>query len=287
MPFLKKLPIPKTFLEKKAEYAFILGWVYSVISIIIAISIFPADPSLVAIAFTTIFILPHMNEILDLRQKSIADEKNFSFRSLYRQYRDIIKVYIFLSAGIFIVYATAAIALPSFQVNSFFETQLAARGIHGGATIFSINTFWSIMMNNLIVITACFLVSLFLNDGGIFLITWNLSVWGTIFGVVARNAAISLGGNPILLFLLIMFIVGPHALLEMFSYILGAISGGVINRGFRREGFESKRFQTLFLYSIFLLFLAVNILMLGVLVETFVLANSVEYRQVIYYSYLV
>ena len=296
--------LPEKWLNRRAEYAFCLGWGYSIISIIIAALVFPKDPSLVAIAFTSILLLPELRKLFELKEEALAVEKRFSIRRLFRQNKDFLKIYFFLSLGIFLVYSTAAIVLPSFQVNSLFETQLAVRGISGGAagtsgaavgaatsgTVtsavdFSILLFWSIFANNWLVLLACFLISLFTEEGGIFMITWNLSVWGTIFGVTARNAAFAMGSNPVFLFMIIMAIVAPHAILEIFSYILGSISGGMITKGFRKEGFGSKKFRTLLYYNIFLLFIAINVLIAAGLIEAFVLGNSGLYREIIAMSY--
>ncbi len=291
--------LPEKWLNKRAEYAFCLGWSYSIISIIIAALVFPKDPSLVAIAFTSILLLPELRKLFELKEGELAVEKRFSVRRLYRQNKNFLKIYFFLSLGIFLVYSTAAIVLPSFQVNSLFETQLAVRGISGGAAgtsgsavgtanaaDFPILLFWSIFANNWLVLLACFLISLFTEEGGIFMITWNLSVWGTIFGVTARNAAFAMGSNPLFLFMVIMAIVAPHAILEIFSYILGSISGGMITKGFRKEGFGSKKFRTLLYYNIFLLFIAINVLIAAGLIEAFVLSNSGLYREIIAMSYL-
>ena len=49
---------PEDWLEHKGRYAFILGVVYSVIGIIIATILFPGDPALVAVAFTSLLLLP-------------------------------------------------------------------------------------------------------------------------------------------------------------------------------------------------------------------------------------
>lgn len=277
--------LSEKWLEKRAELAFFLGYGYSIIGIIIASLIFQKDPSLPAIAFTSILLLPSLRRIFTLKGEVMEGEKGFSFSGMFRNNKDFIKIYIFLSLGIFLVYSTAAIVLPSFQVNKLFETQLGIRGVGGGA-YFSTPLLWSILLNNWWVLLACFLISLLTGDGGIFMITWNLSVWGTIFGVTARNAAFVAGAPPFYFFLLIILIATPHAFLEILSYILGSISGGVISKGLRIEGFKSKKFKILFFHSLGLFIFAVIVLFLGGLVETWVLGNVGLYREIIAMSYL-
>lgn len=282
--FLSRL-LPESWLEKRGEYAFLLGWTYSIISIVIAALIFPRDPSLVAIAFTSILLFPELKKLFALKEAAISGEKRFSLKSAFRINKDFVKIYLFLSLGIFLVYSTAAIILPSFQVNSLFEAQLATKGIYGSAVAFPAKTLISILLNNWLVLLACFLLSLFTGDGGIFMITWNLSVWGTIFGVTARNVALVSGTNPLLLLLLTVMLMGPHGFLEILSYIFGAVSGGLILKGLRKEGFDSPKFRKLVHYSFFLLFAAIGILIAAAVVETFVLSNAGLYREIIAISY--
>ncbi|MEM7819751.1 MAG: stage II sporulation protein M [Candidatus Aenigmatarchaeota archaeon] len=136
----------------------------------------------------------------------------------------------------------------------------------------------SIFSNNWWVLLACFLISIITGDGGIFLITWNASVWGTIFGVTARNAALVTYISPIIYIFVILLIVLPHVFLESLSYILGAISGGVISKSLRTK---TKGFRTILIYNIILFTLAVNVLILGGIVETYVLGNVKLYHEII------
>ncbi len=277
---------PHEWLESKAEMAFFLGWGYSIVAIFIASLIFPRDPSLVAIGLTTIMLLPSMRKIITLKKTSIEEERKFSLKKLFTKNKDLMKIYIFMSLGIFLVYSTAAIILPAFQVNMLFETQLAVRGVSGGA-YFPYQLFQFLLWNNWWVLVACSLMSLLTGDGGIFMITWNLSVWGTIFGVTARGAAVVAEANPILFFFIILLIVGPHGFLEIFSYILGSISGGMISRSFRLEGFKSRKFRTLLYYSLALFVIAVIFMFLGAFVEAWVLGNVELYEKIIEMSLMV
>lgn len=277
---------PHQWLENRAEMAFFMGWLYSVISIVIASLIFPRDPSLVAVGLTTIMLLPSMRKIIELKKISIEEEKKFSFNKLYQKNKDLVKIYLFMALGIFLVYLTAAIVLPSFQVNSLFETQLAARGV-SGAAYFPYDLFQFLLWNNWWVLAACFLMSLLTGDGGIFMITWNLSVWATIFGVTARGAAVVASTSPFSFIFIILLIVAPHAFLEILSYILASISGGMISRGIRYPGFKKTKFRTLIYYNIALFVIAAFIMFMGAFIETWVLGNITLYEKIIEMSLMV
>ncbi|MBC8500965.1 MAG: stage II sporulation protein M [DPANN group archaeon] len=277
---------PENWLEKKSQYAFLLGAGYSIIAIIIARILFPSDPALVAVAFTALLILPELYKLFSIEERIEEKEKRFSLKKLFKDNKDFVKIYLFISLGIFLVYAIGALILPSFQVNQLFREQLEMRGAGGGA-VFEMPLFWEILINNWWVLLAIFLISLLTGDGAIFLITWNASMWGTIFGVTARNAALYSQGNPFFYLVIVLLIVFPHAFLEILSYILAAISGGVISKDVLLEKFESARFNKVFKYNLWLFIIAIIILIIGGIVETYVLGNVDLYKAIIMQSYMV
>jgi uncharacterized membrane protein SpoIIM required for sporulation len=281
---------PEDWLEKKSQYGFLLGIGYSIIAILIASILFPQDPALVAVAFTSLLILPELYKLFSIEEKLEEREKKFSFKELFKDNKDFVKVYLFIALGIFIVYAISALLLPSFQVNDLFREQLEMRGAGvavGGEAVFQQPLFMDILINNLWVLVVIFFISLLTGDGAIFLITWNASMWGTIFGVTARNAAVFSDANPLFYLLLVLIIVLPHAFIELLSYILAAISGGVISKDVLLEKFESKRFNEVFTYNVWLFFLAILVLIVGAIIETFVLGNVTTYSDLIQMSYMV
>ncbi|MBI1969915.1 stage II sporulation protein M [Candidatus Woesearchaeota archaeon] len=279
---------PEDWLERKTKFAFLLGAGYSVIGISIAKLLFPSDPALVAVAFTSLLMLPEMYKIFSIEERQEAEsydqDRKLTFGEILKDDTDFIKVYIFLFLGILTVYSLASLMLPSFQINYLFKQQLAMRHVSGGA-FFPTGLFWSILTNNFFVLVACFLISMVTGDGAIFLITWNASVWGTIFGVTARNAAENAGTYALFYLLLIFIIVFPHMIIEALAYILGAISGGIISKDVILEKFESERFRKVFEENFMLFVAAISILILGAIVETWVLGNVETYRQIIQLSY--
>lgn len=279
---------PEKWLENKARYAFILGIGYSIIGIGLSKLLFPADPALVAVAFTSLLMLPELYKMFSIEERTEDKEKLFSIKELLRDNKGFIKVYLFLALGIFIVYSLSAIFLPSMSVNSLFREQIELRGAGAsGGAVFTLGLFFDILINNWWVLLACFALSLLAGDGAIFLITWNASMWGTVFGVTARNAAYFSGAHPLWYLLLVLMIVLPHAFLEMLAYILAAISGGVISKDVLLEKFESSRFNIVFRYNFMLFLIAVLILILGALVETWVLGNITIYHDIIAQSFWV
>ena len=285
---------PEDWLERKGIYAFLLGVGYSVIGILIASILFPGDPALVAVAFTSMLLLPELYKIFSIEERQESMEQRVSLKSLWRDDIELLRIYIFLFIGILLVYSVGTILLPELQANTIFREQLeirfgqgfAGNAISGNATagIFSSGLFYTLLSNNFLVLMACFILALLAGDGAIFLIVWNGSVWGTIFGLTAKSAATFSGKHPLYFFGLIMAIVFPHMILEVVSYFLAAISGSVISKDVLLEQFASDRFFEVFGFNLYLLLFGLLFLLLGAVMETFVLENIDIYQQIIQLS---
>lgn len=280
---------PEDWLEKKGRYAFLLGIIYSIIGILIASILFPGDPALVAVAITSMLLLPELYKIFSIEERQEGLAQKITLSEIWQIDMDVVKLYISLFLGILLVYAAATIIMPSLDANTLFREQLEIRygqGFSGSATggIFSGALFMDLLSNNFLVLMACFILALLAGDGAIFLITWNASVWGTIFGLTAKNASMYLGANPFAVFGIIMLVVFWHMIIEAISYFLAAIAGSVISKDVLSENFASERFFEVFGFNLYLLLFALVFLVLGALVETFVLENVSIYSQIIQMS---
>lgn len=280
--------LPADWLERKRQFAFFIGSFYAIIGIIIAKALFPDDPSLVAVAFTSILLLPLLRKLFTIEEKQEKREKRFSFTHLFRDEGDFISVYFLIALGVFATYCVATMTLPGFEINALFRDQLELRGGGSGGAIFTGGLFIDILLNNWWVFLACFILSWIAGDGAIFLITWNASLWGTIFGVTAKNAAFVSQGNPWWYLAIVLLIIAPHAIIEMLSYILGGIGGGLISADQEREKGERKtpRPQVFYSYIGMIVVAALVLLLLGAIVETFVLDNVVLYQEIVAQSFL-
>lgn len=286
---------PEDWLERKGIYAFLLGIGYSIVGVLIASILFPGDPALVAVAFTSMLLLPELYKIFSIEERQESVEQKVSMRNLWRDDIELLRIYVFLFLGIMLVYSVGTILLPELQANNLFREQLEIRlgqGFAGSATAgaasglsFSSSLFFALLTNNFLVLMACFILALLAGDGAIFLITWNASVWGTIFGLTAKYASVVSGKHPLYLFGLIMLIVFPHMIIEAISYFLAAISGSVISKDVLLEEFASDRFFEVFGFNLYLLLFGLLFLLLGAIVETFVLENVGIYQEIIQMSF--
>jgi uncharacterized membrane protein SpoIIM required for sporulation len=113
----------------------------------------------------------------------------------------------------------------------------------------------------------CLLASFIYGSGAVFIITWNASVWGTVFAVVAKQSAIVSGQNPFLYFALTLLAVFPHMVLEASAYFIAAISGGIVSKSVLREKLFSKRFTQIIEDGLMMFVIAVVILVAAVYIE--------------------
>lgn len=222
---------PEIWLKKRGLYAFLVGFGFSVLGIYGAWLLFPKSPALISVAFTAILLIQQIYRLFEQEVNIEAHEKKFTFRSLYKDNKGLIKAYFFLVAGIFLAYLLAAMVLPQMTLDTLFREQLAMRGAGAvGKVQFTFNLFLSLLINNWWVLLACFVLGLVAGDGAIFLITWNASVWGTIFGATARFASAQMGASSLKYMLILLATVLPHAIIEMMAYILAGIAGAVISK---------------------------------------------------------
>ncbi len=282
---------PEDWLERRGSFAFLLGVIYAVVGVLLASVLFPKDPALVGVALTSMLLLPEMYKIFSVQERKQSLEQKTTFLSLWKDDIELVRIYTFIFLGVILVYSVGTILLPSIQTNELFREQLEIRFGEGfaGNAIAGIDNglFIDLLSNNLMVLIACFIMALLTGDGAVFLIIWNASVWGTIFGITAKNAATFSGANVVYLFVIVMLIVFPHMIIEGISYFLAAIAGSVISKDVILEKFASDRFFRVFGLNLYLIVIALLFLILGAVVEAFVLDNVTIYSDIVRQSLLV
>ncbi len=288
---------PLKLIERNPFYAFLLGIGYAVIGIGSALILFPEDPAIVSIAFIAIMFYPTINALMKEEERIEAEKEELSFLTFFRDHQGIFKVYAFAFLGVLLAYSFFSIILPSLAANYIFKSQLnvlyGMTGKSAGGAIFNFPLLEQLFSNNLSVLVLSFITAFSLGDGAIFLITWNASVWGTIFGTIAKNAGLkgaavnwAVCRSPANCFLLVMLIVFAHMIIEAFAYMCSATAGGSISKAILGEKLFSVRFKYLVINTIILIVFSLIVLIIGAVVETFVLTNADIYRVIIRQSFL-
>jgi len=271
------------WIEKKSWHALFLGMIYSVVGIISAKIIFGANPGLMSVAFTSILLVPSLNKILAYEENVEIREKKFSINMLIRDHIDIFEIYFFMFLGVFIVFAAVALLFSQVTTFDLFEPQLKVAGFTGNDNFYAqdfhrfyINPlecvtnpgFSSIIINNIIVLAVCLILSLVYGAGSILFLTWNAAVWGAVFGYVARGTSMSNGSQPFLLFAIMMVPILPHMITEALSYFTAAIVGGVVSKATLREKIFSNRFHHIITDALLLSLLGFGFVILAGIFET-------------------
>jgi hypothetical protein len=265
------------FLHDHPWYGFLLGIGYTILGLFIALMIFPNDPAVIAVGIISLFLIPSLSKLTD--SDEITSKRTPTFRAYLTEVIPHAKVYVSIFFGIFFTFAFFSIMLPKLAAGHLFKIQLDI--IAGKAATFSFPLFWDLFTWNMQVLGLCFFLSLIAGNGAIIFIAWNASVWGTIFGNLAKTAAIQTTANPFILFLLVIISVFPHTFLEGLSYMVSALSGTTLSDGLVKEKLMSKNMGTIFKYNLILLLIAIGILAVGMIVETYVLGNFEVYRTII------
>ena len=210
---------PVKLIEKKPIFALMLGIAYSVIGIGIAVLLFPEDPAVVAVAIISLMFYPTIKKLMLSGEIEQAKNEGFSLFAFIQNHKYIFKIYILFFLGVLLGFSFFSINLPALATNHIFNNQINILYNITGQAIFDVSRFVDIFLNNIGVLALIFITAFFIGDSGVFLLIWNASVWGTIFGLFAKNYAISSSQNPLYSFLLVLAIVITHTLLEAFAYI--------------------------------------------------------------------
>ena len=279
---------PLDLIERHVLYAFMLGAGYAFIGIGASVLLFPEDPAIVAVAFISLMFYPTVNSILRQEEEIESQiEEEFRLHTFIRDHHNSFKIYSLFFLGTLLGFSFFALMLPSLATNHIFENQinvLYGAGLAGKA-YFSSALFKNILINNLNVLLLVFVAAFVFGEGGLFLIVWNASVWGTIFGNLAKTAALSSAQNPITVFGTVIFTVFPHMMLEAFSYICAATAAGILGKGMLREELFSERFNRILRNTVFFMIFALGVLLIAVTVETYVLGNADTYREIVRQSF--
>lgn len=240
---------------RRKEHSFIIAFIYSLIGIISARLIFPENTGLMSIAFTSILLIPSLNILLKLEESIEIREKKLNLVMLFRDHKDIFKIYISMFLGIFFAYGLVTILFP----EQMFEAQLATQGLSGMA--FGGSYLTDIVANNILIFVVCLLLSLAYGSGSILFLTWNASVWGVVFAYMAKMSM----GDPSGVVEIIPSM--PHMVTEAAAYISAAISGGVVSKAALREKIFSKRFHHVLTDALIFLSLGFMLVLIAGVIE--------------------
>lgn len=245
--------LKEKIVEQKPQYAFALGILFSTIGMIMAVLIFKESPSFPAVFLTTLAAAPIAMRIIKKNEKST---------DLYERYRSVIEVYAYLFFGMAVSFAIWFAILPAGFVSILFKEQLLKFSV--GYFTFERAELLAIVLNNMGLMLFFFLLSLFYGTGAMFLLAWNASILGTMWGNTIRGALTILTSGQAIVNTIMAF---PYLFPEVAAYFFAAVAGGILSINISKKA----KFDRMFSESILLLLTAAGLIIVSGVIETFIL----------------
>ena len=236
-----------------AWHVFLIAILYSVVAVVFARSMFPAQSSMLAVMLITIIFVPFFQKLFDIEEmkEDLAAEKRLA-GNLFQRHKQIIFVFSAFFLGVTLSMSFLYIFLPADEV--FHLQSETLRAISGGATYGG--DFMLYFANNTQVMILIFVLSTVMGAGAIFILTWNASVIAVYLGLIGQSMTHQFGTAAYLLGVPVgLGAIALHGIPEIAAYFIAGIAGGILSVGLIREKFMSNEFKLIFKDSVvFLLF---------------------------------
>lgn len=269
-------------------FVFLMGVGCALLGIVTAWLLFINTPlagsiGVMSVFFTSLALFPSWDKILSIKAIMVgterrvirgggaeftelrlagADEKINPWRVI-RNHGNLFQAYVLSFMGIFAVYAILQILLPGAVAQGLFNQQTSILSVRATG----LGDVWGIISNNLGVFLVCFLISLAYRSG-IFIIAWNASVWGVVFGNFLRQGIAAQQASPVFFALVVTAAVMPHLVIEALAYLSAAISGALTFKAFWKHP-DGGGFGYLLGDAMVVLGFACILLVIGALLEVY------------------
>jgi len=294
---LESIISPRTA-ERNPWDMVVLGFAVSSLAIWIAFLLapyIPAEQSMLSLAITVIVLAPLLHRILVVEEEKDESEMNTSPLGFVTRHIDVISVYAFLFVGLLASFSFWYMMLPadsntipsssdtfSLQESAIVgvQQQISGKAMSTAAeeaiceaeeAAARAETFNRLTANNIKVMIFCFLASFLFGAGGVWLLTWNASVWGVHIGVLAKATFGHMGsfGAYCAGFPMYSLSLALWAIPEGLAYIVAAIAGGIVSVAVSRHHFKSERFWFTLMDAGFLLLISFSLVIVGAYIEHF------------------
>ncbi len=274
--------------------------VVSTLAIWLAFAIFPTSASIAALALTTLGLVPIIQSLLQKEEEEEVHGRKNSTTGFFQRHVDLLQVFGWLFVGLTLSYTAWFLVLPESPQNVcvgafcldipvkekvFGEQTSTLNAIRGMFAAFNVqeackagNTFQCteyIFTNNAIVLGLAIILSFLLGAGALFLLAWNASVLGTLFGQIGTAAKGA--GSLAVVSAIIVDAVGRSswALFEIGGYFIGVIAGGIISVSIAHGDVGTPEFDQIVKDVILLIAVAFVLVLLGAYVEALCISKVV------------
>ena len=265
------------FVVKKKPWQMLLaGFIYSFVGLMLSYMVFREAAGLLTVFLIVLGTLPIL--YTTIKNEEELDMKYDNEIFLLKEHTKVLTFLMFLFLGVTCALAISYVFMPIEVVNTVFSLQQQSvlnvnSNVQGHITQFGM--FTNIFINNLKVLFFCIIFSFLYGTGAIFILTWNASVVATAMGdffktELSRGASI-LGmptiatyfGAASFSFLRYM----THGLLEMASYFVAGLAGGIISISLIKHNFKEDRVLT---DALDLILISLGILLIAGIIEVYI-----------------
>src|SRR3989338_751043 len=239
-------------LKKNMRSAAFVSLLLVVFGFFISMFIFYSALSLATVAFSSLLLLPYNMNVFHMRAKCASRK----WSHIFHRHNELIKFYLYSFFGMAVAYAMLFALFPPDLSDHLFSSQMSATGLAGNFS--NPEIFFEIISNNLVLVFVAFALSIFYGAGSLYILNYNASLLGMLYGNVFRILIWSVPSiwlvNPILYL--------PHTILEIIGYLLAAVAGGILS-----EINLSHINRRYLLDSITLLIISINIILMAGYIE--------------------
>ena len=257
------------FFEKRPYAALVLGAVYVFAAFFTSRIFFPRAVAVSMLFLVTVLLVPTVLKLMSLEEKR---ERKDGVRHFIKDHREIFEIYIFLFIGIFAAFVFLGLfygtgnfdyQLKFLERQEGLSSELIKSKTETGVSIAHSN-FFALVQNNLAVILICFALSFFYGAGSMFLIVLNASVFSAFVMFIIKELPTITHKTTIFLIFLV------HTIPELFGFLLAAIAGGIFSKAIIQEKFMSSQFKNVVKDSFLIFLIAVVVIIIAALLETYV-----------------
>ncbi len=276
--------------KESPAYLIIVSCAITIAGVIMAYNTFPQSSSVLAISFTTLALMPFINNLFKKEETKISTEQ--TPKRLITENFQVISVYSSIFIGMALAYVIMGVFFPETNENcegiscmmpekkSFFSEQRTVYSSITGKVIaekecFNNDTknfgacFELIFKNNTWVMVMALIFSIVWGAGALFLLGWNASVIGLFIAMEISAKNIEAGITRAISYL-------PHGIPEITAYFIAAIAGGIISAAISKNKFKPNEIKTIIIDAGILIAMATTTLTIGALIETAAIFGSFE-----------
>lgn len=270
--------------ERRPWEMFFIGLFYSSLSLFLVNLVFSKDPVLyqysgvLVVTFTVMFSMPFVYYTLRLEERKINVRSGLI--SLLKEHEKALVAFLWLFMGFVVAFSFWYILLSpveSFrpQIETYCSINqpsnfqqctdqygLTNSTLSTGMATGSVNDLVVIFTNNIYVLIFTLIFSLIFGAGVIFVLAWNASVISAAVGIFAKSNIYDLPLG------ILRYMI--HGIPEIASYFIVSLAGGLISVAVIKHEFGTEKFWEVLQDSLNLIILAIVVLFLAALIETYI-----------------